>query len=663
MPQETAKASEPPGAPAEPPDGKLANRGERLGRALRRVMARVRSSLRAVPVGRVAAVRAHWRKALLIAVVLGVALPPWLARRGAADDRVHNGVRSGRVVLSGQLRPELTETIARRARELEGRPLWVVIAGKRFAVEPRALGFRVDVEKTVERALGVGRGRPFFVEWFGYYERGVSPLDVGVAALHDLAKSRTELEARAAAAIADPPFSGGIRLDGASAAPLPPRGGHVVAKGAEAELLAPLSASDARDTLVPLAWLPAKLPANAADQAAADASALLQAELVLRSSEPTSELRLGAAEIGPLLRTEPDGARLRLTFDAEKLTLLLAPLRRKLEREPVDAKFEVDAHGAITILPSEPGLRVDQERFGAALLAAAKSPARSAELPLLREPLPALSSERAAGLGIKGLVSSFTTRHPCCERRVENIHRIADILNGRVIEPGQTVSVNELVGPRTLKAGFVPAPTIEEGEMVDSIGGGISQFATTLFNALFHGGYDIVERQPHTYWFPRYPMGHEATLSWPKPDIIFRNDTAAGLLIKTSYTDTNITVRLFGDNGGRKVRAEVSGRQNVLPAPVEILPNPAVPSDEEKIKEPGSIGWSVIVSRILSFADGTKKEERRRVTYKPRPKRVEVHPCRIPSGEKGYTGEPCPEPEDVEELEGTEASAGTEAQR
>ena len=281
---------------------------------------------------------------------------------------------------------------------------------------------------------------------------------------------------------------------------------------------------------------------------------------------------------------------------------------------------------------------------------AAEKPDRTGELPLLFEPKPALATEEVEKLGIRGLVSSFTTRHPCCEKRVANIHRIADIMNGRVVRPGETVSVNAIVGPRTAKNGFVPAPTIEEGEMVDSIGGGISQFATTLFNALFHGGYEIVERQPHTYWFPRYPMGHEATLSWPKPDIIFKNDTAAGMAFVTSYTSTSITVKIYGDNGGRKVRAQVSGRQNVVEPAVEILANADVPPDEEKVKEPGSVGWSVIVSRFVTFPDGTTREDRRRVTYKPRSKRVEVHPCRIPKGEKGYTGERCPEPEDVEEL-------------
>jgi vancomycin resistance protein YoaR len=219
------------------------------------------------------------------------------------------------------------------------------------------------------------------------------------------------------------------------------------------------------------------------------------------------------------------------------------------------------------------------------------------------------------------------------------------LLDGLVVAPGETVSINAVVGPRTQKNGFVLAPSIEDGEMVDSVGGGVSQFATTIFNALFHGGYDIIERQPHTYWFTRYPMGHDATLGFPHPDIVFKNDTAAGLLIKTSFSKTTITVKLYGDNGGRRVSSSVSERRDIVQPAVELLPNRAVAPDEEKVKEGGMIGWSVIAARTVTFADGTKKEEKRKVTYKPKPRRVEVHPCRIPKGEPGATGEKCPEVE------------------
>ena len=298
----------------------------------------------------------------------------------------------------------------------------------------------------------------------------------------------------------------------------------------------------------------------------------------------------------------------------------------------------------IAVIPSG-ALVLDDAAVANAICAAAQSPTKQAELPLRAGAEPALTTEAAEHLGVVALMGTYTTRHVCCQPRVQNIHHIADLLDGTLVKPGDTFSVNQAVGQRSVKNGFRPAPSIEDGDMVDTVGGGVSQFATTLFNALFYGGYDILERQPHTYWFTRYPEGYDATLSYPHPDIIFKNDTAAGALIKTSYTDTTITVKIYGDNGGRKVRAEVSARQNIVQPPVEWIPNPHLDADKEKTREGGMIGWSVIVKRTLTFPDGKIKEERRKVTYKPRARRVEVHPCKIPEGEPGHTGERCPKPD------------------
>jgi vancomycin resistance protein YoaR len=305
----------------------------------------------------------------------------------------------------------------------------------------------------------------------------------------------------------------------------------------------------------------------------------------------------------------------------------------------------IDAQDHVRVEPAHPGLVLDDQAVARALCAAAEGAEKKGDLPLHPGAPPQLSTEAAEHAGIASLMGSYTTRHACCQPRVDNIHHIADLLDGVLVNPGETFSVNQLVGPRTIKNGFRPAPSIEDGDMVDTVGGGVSQFATTLFNALFYGGYDILERQPHSYWFTRYPMGYDATLSYPHPDIVFKNDTEAGALIKTSYTDTTITVKVYGNNGGRRVRAEVSERQSIVMPPVELIPNPRLDADEEKTREGGMIGWTVTVKRILTFPDGKSKEERRKVTYKPRARRVEVHPCRIPAGEPGHTGERCPVPE------------------
>ncbi len=162
------------------------------------------------------------------------------------------------------------------------------------------------------------------------------------------------------------------------------------------------------------------------------------------------------------------------------------------------------------------------------------------------------------------LVSQFTTYHSCCESRVTNIHIMADQIDGMTVLPGQTFSVNAALGPRTTSKGYVPAPILLDGDSYCcdhplNIGGGTSQFGTTIYNAIFYGGYEIVDHKPHSRYIDRYPLGIEATLGYPWPDVVFTNDTFTPITIDTSYTSTSITVRFLGDDLGRSVGANVRG--------------------------------------------------------------------------------------------------------
>lgn len=151
----------------------------------------------------------------------------------------------------------------------------------------------------------------------------------------------------------------------------------------------------------------------------------------------------------------------------------------------------------------------------------------------------------ARGEGIVEVVGEFTTAHNCCESRVANIHRIADLIRGQYLLPGETFSVNEFVGERTVEKGFVGAGVIEQGRFTEDVGGGISQFATTFFNAAFFAGLDIDEYQSHSIYISRYPYGREATLSYPKPDLVVTNATEYPVLIWPTYSDTTITVSIY----------------------------------------------------------------------------------------------------------------------
>jgi len=592
-----------------------------------------RRSLRVFGLGAVGAC------ALLLAV--------WFALGTRDLERALPGVHVEGQDVSRLTRAEIAQRVEAWATQRGARKIGLSLAGTPLVFEPRSVGFKVDAQAAAARALAVGRSGALFPRAFAFFSRMLRPESVSLELYLD-PKQLSELEDEwQALAIKDPPISGGISVAGTTVTPLYPRAGSRLDRARVRDQLNAALANGLDPGPLALRSETPRVERAEVERVVAQAREMISREVSLSTPDGARRLLVTPAELGSILQARVDATDkgLELECSPEATHGLLEPHRSELEQSPKSARFVIDARDQVRIEPGHPGVLLDERALASALCAAAKSSSKIGELPLRPGAEPALSTAAAEQAGIAGLVGTYTTRHACCQPRVENIHHIADLLDGTLVRPGDTFSVNQLVGPRTIKNGFRPAPSIEDGDMVDTVGGGVSQFATTLFNALFYGGYDILERQPHSYWFTRYPMGYDATLSYPHPDIVFKNDTSACALIKTSYTETSITVKVYGDNGGRRVRAEVSEKQNVVMPPVELIPNPRLEADEEKTREGGMIGWTVTVKRTLTYADGKTKEERRKVTYKPRARRVEVHPCRIPAGEPGHTGERCPVPE------------------
>ena len=588
------------------------------------------------------------------AIALGLACLPLLLfalafARFSSSQRVVSGLTVAGVPVGDATVTEAQQRLAERGAKLATEKLRLTLSGRTASVAVADLGLELSVDASVARALGVGRSAGTFSNALRYLSSLSGPEELPAVVRIDRARFGAALSKVESELIDDLPKPGGVAIEAGVARAVPAAPGRqIVADAALAACGGAVAFGQTGNavTLQAQTSTPALAPGSL-ERALELAKRVLRRPVVLETE--SRRLELTTAQLGELVVSRIQGQEVELALEPARLEAWLTKERARLEAPAKDASFEVSASDDVRVVPGAAGVQVRTDDVAKALWAAAQTEEHRAPLPLALEPLPARSTEQAEKLGIRKLVGSFTTRHPCCQSRVENIHRIATLLDGLVVDPGQTVSLNAVVGPRTQKNGFVLAPSIEDGEMIDTVGGGVSQFATTIFNALFHAGYDIIERQPHTYWFPRYPMGHDATLGIPRPDLVFKNDSAAGLLIKTSFTKTTITVKLYGDVGGRRVASGVSERREVVKPALELLPNRDVPPDEEEVKEGGMIGWSVIASRTVTFADGTKKEEKRKVTYKPRPRRVEVHPCKIPKGEPGATGEKCPEPELTEE--------------
>ena len=132
--------------------------------------------------------------------------------------------------------------------------------------------------------------------------------------------------------------------------------------------------------------------------------------------------------------------------------------------------------------------------------------------PLVLVGQPSLTTEQAHALGIKQVIGEFTTGGFATASGV-NIRVVAEKVNGAIVQPRATFGLNEYTGTRGVDQGYVPAGIIQEGALSTAVGGGISQFATTLYNAAYFAGVGDVTHTPHSFYISRYPAGREATVS------------------------------------------------------------------------------------------------------------------------------------------------------
>jgi vancomycin resistance protein YoaR len=425
-----------------------------------------------------------------------------------AGDDVPQGVRVAGEELGGLSRAEAQARIAEVLAAPAAAPVAVVAGGERLSLDPAAAGLRVDVAATAEQAASDGLLDRLRSRFGG--GRDVDPVvDVEEPAL------RTAVEALAPA-VAREAAEGSVRFDETPApVAVPPVEGRALDVDAaveavreqwlredEVELPVEVEQVQTTDEDVQEAVRELAAPAVAAP-VVLDAGG---EELVVPPAAIARALTVVADDDGVL------GPRL----DPAALHAAVTPALQSVGTPARNARFDLSS-GTPVVVPSATGQTVSPADLSAAVLDVLTDPApRRAAAPLTPAE-PVLTTQEAQALGVKEVIGSFTTRHPCCAPRVTNIHRIADIVDGHVVLPGERFDLNELTGPRDRRAASSTRRRSSTGEFVDRIGGGISQFVTTMFNAVFFSGLKDVEHSPHSYYISRYPPGREATISYPSP--------------------------------------------------------------------------------------------------------------------------------------------------
>jgi vancomycin resistance protein YoaR len=582
-----------------------------------------------------------------------------------AMDRASNGgeilgtVTVGGVELSGLSEAQARRALQKLEADMRSLPLAFDVQGTRFELLPSDIGFDLDEEAMLAAALRNGRegGLGSQFRWWAAHLADRGNLTIGLVGTWDRNALRGYLDQWESSAIADPPFDGAVEVQDGQVVALEPEPGTGIDQEAVFALVDEAIFTMARTDIVVPTSVQNPLLAPADVLAAADrAEALLRGPVVLSRLSPDVQVSFGRQVLAEALRSEvvgiPDDPSIRLYFDPEPIMAFLAPRRAEIEFAPVDAQVVIRPDDVPTIIRSRPALLIDEDNLPDILLAAAASGSRTGAFPYREGDPPEFSTEDAEALGIKELIS-YHGDDICCttyytpggdeknQNRIHNIHLMADTVNGTIVMPGETFSLNETVGQRTIEKGYRLAGAII-GPIVDccddpaNVGGGVSQFTTTLYNAVFWSGLEDVEHTPHTLYISRYPEGIEATLGWPTPDLKFRNNTDSAVYIKTEYTDDSITVKLFGDNGGLTVEAERSERSNFTSPEDYFDPDESIHPGEQDITDEGSPGWTVTVYRTITYPDGTQTTESWIWRYHPWPRRISVHPCELPEDHEDY---------------------------
>ncbi|MEV4636362.1 VanW family protein [Actinoplanes sp. NPDC049548] len=540
-------------------------------------------------------------------VVVGTVAAVLIAAAGVAawayGGDVPRGTRVLGVDLGGLSRSEAERRLTEALGPRTGDPVAVDLDGKAVRVEAADIALKLNVDLTVGKAI---KGSPSL---FG--ERSVEPV---------IQLDREKLETVLRGQL-DPKKvtlkKPGITWAGLTPRPAYPaagRGLDPVAAAAEVRK-AWLTGGTAR---VPLVERPPATSREQVDAMVRDlAVPAVAAPVTVRVAGTSFTLSPAAIAKGLVFRSDDDGL-LTPAIDGRKLHAAAAKEFAAVEKEPKDARV-VLAKGKPAVVAGAPGDMVDLTALGTALLAVLPAAAPRAVDATHTEQQPGVTEADIAKLGIKEKVSTFTTYFTggASSPRSQNIMTIARAVDGAMVRPGETFSLNGHTGERDYASGYQDAPVIVGGKLEPGVGGGASQFTTTLFNAAYYAGLEDVEHKPHSFYFSRYPAVIESTIFYPTLDLKFRNTTPWGIFIDTSYTSRSVTVSMWSTKVYDSVKTVRSPRRDITSPPtVHREPGPKC------ITSSGLPGFTQDAWRVIR-KDG-KEVERKKFTwrYDPEPRFV-----------------------------------------
>jgi vancomycin resistance protein YoaR len=319
-------------------------------------------------------------------------------------------------------------------------------------------------------------------------------------------------------------------------------------------------------------------------------------------------------------RVSRDGKVLpvKVNVDREQLTATIAEITRELTILPQNAGFKVLPDDTVVIISGREGRYADPVPAYSQLMDILNNGKEPVVRLALKELPPDYTTEEIVAMGIDSRLGEFTTTFDTTKaNRVYNISVAAGALNSLLVKPGEIVSFNKIVGPRSSEAGYKTAPTIINNEFVDALGGGVCQVSTTLYNAVLLAGLEVVERHSHSLPVTYVPAGRDATVVYEGADFRFKNNTDKYLYLRTLVTGNKLTIKIFGNkNYIRNVKIQSWVIEVFKPKTVR-REDPNLEIGKAVVTQKGISGCYARAERLFTVGDKTVKEELPPSFYNP----------------------------------------------
>lgn len=467
---------------------------------------------------------AHWGRRVVLGLVLVLGLL-YVGGYFLTGSRMPANATIGGVDVSGKSPSAAREAVDKALTPHVDREIVLTHGKTEFRVKPKAAGLAFDLDRTISEAGGERSWHPADIAGLFFGDHKTDPaLDVDDEKLQSTIGTIGETVNRdvVEAQITFPKGKPKARE---------PKAGRVIARADAADAIRGAYLVSDEPVKVPTAVVEPAVDSRGLDEAMKTiAEPAVSAPITIRVGDKKVSLPVSAYASALVVHVKDN--KLQPYLDPKKLAGPLTDSTTGIGKKAVDATVKIENNKPV-IKPGKAGVGLQPKEMAVKLLPAlTESGSKRAVEVEAKVVEPLFTTQDAKALKIKQKISSFETRFPYAEYRNTNQSRAAELINGTILKPGETFSFNDTVGERTPANGFVNGFVINGGVFREELGGGVSQVATTMYNAGFFGGMDDVEHHPHAFYIDRYPVGREATIYFGSLDLRFKNPTKYGVLIR-----------------------------------------------------------------------------------------------------------------------------------